>query len=414
MRIYLTKYENTLYNQLFLYALLIISFTSPNPWSSIPILNTQIERIIQFFILFLSIKIISNKNICFYKTYRIVFLYLVWAAIGIIRGILIADCYWEYNQLTIGIMSLSLPLIVYIFDNPKLLLRFNRLWIKWCIPLFFIFYYWTVGAIQFYLSPIFLFSCFIPILNNKWKIIISILLIMMLFNITNRSQVMKVIICFFFSSIYYYRNIIPITFYKLFNATCYILPLILLYLGISGQFNIFADGIASSDKQINVQNSTGKIENLNIDTRTFLYKEVIESAVKHKYILVGRTPALGNDSDYFGDSYNIKYSKGTRYMNELCHLNILTWLGLIGVILNSLIYLRASFLAIYQSNSFALKLLGCYIAFNWLFGWIENMNRFDIFNISLWAIIAMGFSRKFRSYTDHEFETWFKHIFRFK
>lgn len=414
MMIYNTKYENTLYCQLILYAFLILSFTSPNPWNSIPILNSQIERIIQFFILFFIVKIIINKNIFFSRTYKIVSYYILWAIIGVIRGAFTADSYWEYNQLSIGIMSLSLPLIVYIFDSPKFLLRFYQLWIKWCIPLFFIFYYWTVGATQFYLSPIFLFGCFIPILNNKWKIIISILLIMMLFNITNRSQIMKVIICFLFSSIYHYRNIIPITFYKLFNATCYILPLILLYLGISGQFNIFADGIASSDKQMNVHNSSGKIENLNVDTRTFLYKEVIESAVKHKYILVGRTPALGNDSDYFGNSYNIKYSKGTRYMNELCHLNIFTWLGLIGVILNSLIYLKASYLAIYQSNSFALKLLGCYIAFNWLFGWIENMNRFDIFSISLWAIIAMGFSRKFRSYTDHEFETWFKYIFKFK
>ena len=308
-------------------------------------------------------------------------------------------------------MSLSLPLLVYIFESPSFSLIFYRKWLKYCIPAFFIFFYWVAGATQFFLGPIFLLGCFIPILPKKWKIIILILLILMGMYLSNRSQVIKVVVCLGFSFAYYYKKYIPISFLKISNCLFYILPLILLFLGISGQYNFFSDGLANNKNQYKTIRNDGTEENLNADTRTFIYEEVIASSIKHEYVLTGRTPARGNDSNFFDDNYNNKnYPKRIRYMNELCHTNIFTWLGLIGVILYSLIYLKASILALFHSNSFALKLIACYISFNWMFGWVENMNRFDISNIFFWLTIAMGFSEKFRKMNDFEFKNWFRHI----
>lgn len=154
-------------------------------------------------------------------------------------------------------------------------------------------------------------------------------------------------------------------------------------------------------------------EDLSADTRTFIYEEVISSAIRHNYIWFGRTPARGNDSMSFGSysAENLKTGKYERHSNEVCHPNIFTWLGLVGVILYSLIYLKSSYLAVYKSNNIYIKILGVFIAFRWAYGWVEDFNRFDIMNISLWMMIAMGFSEQFRDMTDRDFKIWIRSIF---
>lgn len=403
------------YPKFLLFLFIIITFTSVNEWSSLPILNSQIERCIQFVSLFLTCTfIIKYKS--FNSNYKIIKYYLIWAIIGIIRGLFIADCYWEYNQLTIGIMSLSLPLLVFIFDEPSFVLQFKKTWLKYCIPTFIVFFYWTVGATQFYLSPLFLLGCFIPLMPFKWKIIIIILLLMMGIELSNRSQFVKVAISFMIAFAFYYHKYIPLKLIKFSHCFLYVAPIVFLFLGITGKFNIFKDSFSedSKGKYESVQ-SDGNVEDITQDNRTFIYLEVINSAIKHNYYLYGRSPARGNDSFYFYDigiANNKDYKKKERFMNEMCHTNIFTWLGLIGIFLYSYIYLKSSYLAVYKSNSYAMKMIGCLIAFHWAFGWIEDMNRYDISNISLWIIIAMGFSIKFRTMSDSDFSIWFKSIFK--
>lgn len=184
-----------------------------------------------------------------------------------------------------------------------------------------------------------------------------------------------------------------------------------------GTFNIFQDLVSNRGEYIETKIVDGQVveEDLSADTRTFIYKEVIESALKHDYIFWGRTPARGNDSMTFG-TYGaeiLKTGKYERHSNELCHTNVFTWLGLIGVILYSLIYLRSSYLAVYQSNNIYIKFLGCFIAFRWAYGWIEDQNRFDIMNIALWMMIAMGLSKQFRIMNNRQFQTWLINIFKF-
>ena len=84
---------------------IILGYTSLNQWSSFPLLNSQIERLLQ--ILFLVLACYMVKLCRKWTKYPVIVAFLVWAGIGIIRGIFVADCYWEYNQLTIGMMSLS-------------------------------------------------------------------------------------------------------------------------------------------------------------------------------------------------------------------------------------------------------------------------------------------------------------------
>lgn len=319
-----------------------------------------------------------------------------------------------------GFLSLSIPLFIYPFQscsNTQIVLSY---WKKYAIPLFVVFFFFFPnGAYHFYLGPIFLLGCFVPILPKKWQFIIGgLLLLMLVVNLDARSQVIKSAITILIAIGIYFSKFISINLLKVIHTFCYILPITLLFLGISGIFNIFQDLSKNEGKYIETKIVDGQIieSDLSTDTRTFIYEEVIESAINHNYVLWGRTPARGNDSATFGiqNAEELKTGKYERHANELCHTNVFTWLGLIGIILYSLIYFRSSYLAVYKSNNFYIKILGCFIAFRWAYGWVEDMNRFDIMNLSLWIIIAMGFSSQFRQMNDKEIKLWVKAIFNKK
>lgn len=343
--------------------------------------------------------------------------YFLWLLVETFRGAFIAENYWEWKQLISGFLSLSLPLFIYAFIQPYILQKILSVWIKIAIPLFIIFLpILSRGAYHFYLGPIFLLGCFIPILPSKWRIVIGGLLVIMLFiSLGARSQVIKSAVVLLVALGIYYRPWISINILKIVHWICYVAPIILLTLGISGTFNIFEDLASNKGKYVEYKVVGGKVvkNDLSADTRTFIYQEVITSALKHHYVIWGRTPARGNDSMAFGKytAEELKTGKYERHANEVCHPNVFTWLGLIGVVLYSLIYLQSSYLAVYKSNNIYIKYLGCFIAFRWAYGWVEDFNSFDIANLSLWMIIAIGLSKYFRKMNNVEFRLWIRSIF---
>ena len=51
------------------------------------------------------------------------------------------------------------------------------------------------------------------------------------------------------------------------------------------------------------------------------------------------------------------------------------------------------------------------IEFHFFFGFVEDCNRFDTQNITMWMGLAMCLSEDFRSMSDKEFKAWFKSLF---
>lgn len=392
--------------------ILLITVQAGLSWSNLPI-PTTIVWIIDFITIY---TLLQFKNL-HKKKVLIVEIYFWWLLFETIRGAFIAENYWEWKQLITGFFSLSLPLLIYPFTQAYILQQVLSVWIKTALPLFIIFLFIiSSGAFHFYLGPVFLLGCFIPIIPKKWKILIGSILILMLFiNLGARSQVIKSAIVILVALGIYFRKTIPTWTLQVIHWICYITPIILLYLGITGTFNIFQDLSSNEGKYVEHKIVNGQVvkNDLSTDTRTFIYEEVITSAIKHNYIIWGRTPARGNDSMAFG-SYNaeeLKTGKYERHSNEVCQLNIFTWLGIIGMALYSLIYIKSSFLAVYRSKSSYIKILGCYIAFRWAYSWVEDINLFDIANISLWMMISIGLSAQFRNMNDKEFADFIKSIF---
>ncbi|GGP01724.1 hypothetical protein GCM10010992_03250 [Cloacibacterium rupense] len=397
------------------FLILLNSLFSIDYWSTIPLGNTTLKWIINFSIIII-ILIFKNK---FFrpsnkKDYIIISIYFIWLIIGIIRGMFIAENYWEWKQLIDGSFILSLPVFVYIFNQPKVLQLVLKFWFRYALLLFIIWIFWTISedAYHFYLGPVLAIACFFPILDKKWKIIFMVLIILMIISdFGARSQIIKAVVAILMSLAYFFGKYLSVKILKITHWFLYLLPIVLIGLGLSGVFNIFEDFSAIAEQSISSKKlSEKKSLEVSTDTRTFIYVEVIESAIKNNYVVFGRTPARGNDSVYFGEAIaeDLKINKFERHNNEVCFPNVFTWLGIIGMLLYCFIYLKSSYLALYQSNSIFLKLIGVFISFHFLYGWIEDINRFDIANISLWMFIAMGFSEQFRKMNNQEFIGWIK------
>ena len=56
-------------------------------------------------------------------------------------------------------------------------------------------------------------------------------------------------------------------------------------------------------------------------------------------------------------------------------------------------------------------MLGIYVAFRWLYSWVEDVNNFSINYFMLWIMIGMCLSTSFRSMTDYEVTIWIRGAF---
>lgn len=399
---------------------LLITISSVNQWTDLPIDNTFAWWGIYLLILFYFVKArkyfynkVNNKNL------YILFAYLIWNGFCVLRGLLVAENYWEWKQLVSTAMFLALPLSIYVTTNKWMVQKIIFIWLKYALPGFFILYYFLhKEAIGRYLIPISFLFLFFPIIKRKWKfILVFFTLLVFLTDLSARSNVIKFAVPVIFSCIYYIRALVGKKLINTGRLILLILPWLLFLLSINGVFNPFAmdDYIEGDFTSTSVSSISGeqRVESLTADTRTPLYVEVLESAINNNYVILGRTPARGNDSELFGSSLNdeLKTGKLERFSNEVAVLNIFTWTGLIGVILYFLIFFKASYLAVNQSNNIFIKIIGLYISFRWLYAWVEDFSRFNLANLFLWIAIGLCFSASFRNMTDKEVKKWVSGIF---
>lgn len=392
-----------------------LTFISVNQWSRIPLGNQWTTWIIQMS--FICMLVIYRNYLCPLNNYsKILRIYLAWLLFDIVRGICIAENYWEWKQLIGNSICLMLPLFLWLFCIPSITANIYRNWIRYAIPAFLIFFVWLVGITQFYLSPLLLLFCFWPIFKKKYAFLLFLsCLIYMFANEEARAQTIKggmALLMGIASLIVYKLNPILI---RVGHVLGYLCTLVLFLVILSDASGLIL-GKMTEDEAI--ENNKKRTSNEK-DTRSLIYYDVYMSSINHDYWLCGHTPARGNEVGMswvlFREMYEeVKFNKNERYRNEMLHLNIYTWLGLIGLIIYSMFYFRASYLAVYKSKNRYISLLGCFIAFRWSFAWIEDTNTFMISDISLWTMLGMCFSPYFRNMSKVEFENWIRGLLIFK
>lgn len=349
------------------------------------------------------------------SNFRFVMIYLLFNIFNIIRGVFIADGYWDFKGLFNNSFALLIPLVAYVSSNKLLLQKIFSFYVKYVLPLFFIFiFFLSKNAYGVYLSAVIFLLLFFPAVTLRWKLILlTFVLIIVSGDLGARSNVIKFSLSLLFSLLYYFRFYLGKSFFQVIKNILFILPLILFALASTNTFNVFKmDKYIKGDYSTVSDNGEGKAvkENLKVDTRTPLYLEVLFTAKKYDSWLIGRSPARGNDTKLFSYLSKITGSK-ERISNEVSILNIFTWTGIVGVFLYFLTFFSASTLAISHSNNIYSKIVGLFIAFRWLYAWVEDFNNYSLNTFVIWIMIGFCISNSFREMSDAEVKVWIRGIF---
>jgi hypothetical protein len=377
--------------------------------------NTTLIWFVQFLILLIfliSRKYYFDKN--YSKEIQILKWYLIYNMFSFARGIFIADTYWDWKALIANTLALLLPIVAYTGTNKQVFQSIFSYFIRYVLPLFLLFAFLIEkGAYGFYLVPVSFILLFLPVLSLRMKIIVLFLAaIVVIADLSARSNVIKFIVPIIFSLLYYTRNLLSTKIYEISRKLLFLLPVIFLSLALSNTFNVFRlSDYIEGDYAVEKSNKDGYVveSSLTADTRTGLYIDVLVTAKKYNSWWIGRSPARGNESKQFGEKD--LSGRGERYGNEVAILNIFTWTGLVGVIFYFLIFYKASRLAINESRNIFAKILGLFIAFRWVYAWVEDINYFTLTTFVLWLMIGLCFSKSFREMSNLEIKVWIRGLF---
>jgi hypothetical protein len=340
--------------------------------------------------------------------------YLLWNCFSAMHGVFIAENYWDWKSLIANGMASLIPIVAYAATNHNLMQNMLRFYIKFTMPLFLLFAVMiTPDAYGFYLVPVSFILLFFPALTLRWKIgLLVITVFVITADLGARSNVIKFAVPVILSFIYYFRLFIPTTLFEIMRKLLFIAPILLFTLAITDTFNVFkiSDYIESDYSTVGVNAYGEQInDNLKADTRTFLYVEVLASAEKNNSWLIGRSPARGYESDWFGA--DDPAGRWERAGSEVAILNIFIWTGIVGVLLFGLCFYQASYLAINQSNNIFSKILGVFVAFRWCYAWVEDINYFSLTTVFIWIMIGLCYSKSFRAMSNQDVKIWVRGIF---
>lgn len=400
--------------RIFPYTILLISISSILHWCSLPIGNTFLWWLLQSFILFIFYKLKPIKHVV-----QPIKFFLIYLGFSALYGIIfMTENYWDWKLLVNNLMVFSLPLAALVFGNPMYLPQILKCWFRYAwIILILLMPFLASDAYGRFLVPFTFLGLFITHLNKRYVIFTIIAyLITITLGSASRSDMLKFTVCLILG----FSMLFPFLWRKKrlisFIANILIIsPIIFFILGVTGVFNIFKiEEELGLEGKYEMKSSKGEEYSALTDTRTFLYLEELQSAINNNYILFGRSISRGYDSMSFGDSIDAAtgIKRGERQSCETSILNVFNYFGIVGVIIYFFIFFRASFLAIHRSRNIFIPVMGVYIAFRWLFAWIEDFSRFDLNYLFLWIFIGICYSPIFRNMSNQDYKKWLYKIIR--
>jgi hypothetical protein len=337
-------------------------------------------------------------------------LIIIWNIITIIRGGLSAHGYWDWKFLLFSSAFFFLvPLAFFVGKSPSL----AQAALKFSLTYLFVFGFLAIPVAfvtnhQLYarlMIPASFFIVMIPYLKSRDRLLVVVVAITsVLVAVDFRTNLIKVVTSFLILSTWYFRKVIPLFWLKILHFTLFFLPLVLLFLAISGQYNVFT--AASKNEGFVVKANKGNIgddESLTADTRTFLYIEVFKSLNARSGWFFGE----GAVGKYKTESFDNLVTGNERFGSEVGFLNTLLYSGIFGVTLYALLLFIVSHNAIYYSNNWLSKMLGLIIISRWVLFFLEEFTQFDLNFYFLWIIIGLVSSKQFRAISDEHVGIYF-------
>lgn len=340
---------------------------------------------------------------------------LIWNSAEILYGLFVAEGYWDWKGFVGNTLVLILPVVAFSTTHTILVQVLLNSYIRYALPLAPLLF-WTItpGGFGYYLAPFTYLLLFFHVLTRRWKTVsLFITGLVLIAELDARSNIIKFsipLVLLGFNFLWDFRKTFLLEWTR---KVFFVTPILLFVLGISGVFNVFKlDGYIEGEYIQEKKNDKGEVVaiNLKADTRTGLYIEVLQTADRYNSWIFGRSPARGNESQLFAQLSEIT-GKKERIANEAAILNIFTWTGIVGVFFYMMVFYRASYLAINQSKNSYAKLIGLYIAFRWVYAWVEDINNFSLNYFMLWVFIGLCYSQVFRGMTNQEVKWWVRGIF---
>lgn len=339
---------------------------------------------------------------------RLIIIWMLLVIISCLVGIKYCRDYWDWKNFIGNVINYSVCITAMVACAPELMqdvlhFLYKHIWKIFAVLALFL----SSDGISKFLIPFSLLALFYPVLNSKYRKFVWIALaITIAFGYAGRSAILRFVFCvavglfsLHFDIEKYVRRL-----YWLF----FVLPFVFFILAANGTFNIFQVG-----ESIYSDEEGGRVSTS--DTRTGLYEEVIATSLDRGTVLFGNTPARGyysewvtqmaDESDLMGD---IHY--GERGNTETSVLNVFMHFGIFGMIIYLLLFWQASYLAIFRSNSKYMAVIGLFVAFRYMMGWMEDFTIFDLNMFILWMLIGICNSPYFRQMTDDDFQEWFDGI----
>lgn len=241
------------------------------------------------------------------------------------------------------------------------------------------------------LYPISLLLLLMPYVTKKLKIIlIAIALFSFFYDVSVRSNILLLGFSFILLVLYLVsKNNYQIRFRKVTWIGCFILPIVFLFLGVSGKYNFFAKLMSS---KITISGG-GKNRTYLVDSRTVVYKDVFRSLDSAESWIIGKSPV-----SKIKTQMNLSNKKEGRGRTESGFLNILYFYGLIGVLCYMCLSMYASYLAVFRTNNKLVTLVGLYVAFKFLFIFIEEPS----ITMTTYFAIGLCLNPEFRNMEEEE------------
>lgn len=396
------------------YLFILISVKSVLQWSSLAtsiLNNTTFWWIIFGLTLYILYKLRPKE----YKI-PIISFFLILVCISFLYGAtFMTRNYWDWKLLIENLMIFLLPLSVYVFSIPKrveIVLGFwyNKAWIVFLILWPFLY----SDAYANFLVPYVFIGLFFPLLNYKWKaVIILVFFITFFYGWASRSCLLRLSVAIILGLIFCSNSFIFIhKIIKPLTIIFWLIPIIFFILGITGTFNVFNidEELELSTKYEILTNFGEDKKSFAEDTRTPVYKDILSSAIQGDYYIFGHSIARGYKSYMFGEqtaeALGGDFLEGERPRSEISILNVFTYMGILGFLLYMFIFICSSYLAVFCSKNKFLPVIGLFVAFRWLYGWIEDFSLFNLNYFLLWIMIGICFSPIFRSMSNNEFKEW--------
>lgn len=146
------------------------------------------------------------------------------------------------------------------------------------------------------------------------------------------------------------------------------------------------------------------------DTRTFLYEEVFDDLTNNDAWVFGKSITGTYYSDYFDNKYSNE--KEYRFGAEVGVLYFLLKGGLVQFVLYMLILLIAIYRCLFFSKSRYAVLIGLVLLSHYVLLFIEDIPRYDLYNIAMWIFTGLAFAVTKEECGDDWFEERFNSIFK--